>query len=108
MIEIVETELGGEERASYGEAVVKRAASRLNARFNGGISYPTFKRMKQLYVAYWSGSAVAGNGSTPLSLSSPNPIGSALLSQSEASQRHLVPERVKLDALTGTHAHQVR
>ncbi len=36
--EIVETEQGGEERASYGDAVVKRVAGRLNARFRGGFS----------------------------------------------------------------------
>ncbi len=91
--EIVETEQDGEERASYGDALVKRVASRLNARFGRGFSYPTVKRMKQFYVTYPSGSAVTavGKGSAPLSLSSQNPIGSALLSQSEASQRPLFP-----------------
>lgn len=91
--EIVETEQGGEERASYGDAVVKRVAERLNARFDGGFSYPTVKRMKQFYVTYPSGSAVtsAGKGSAPLSLSSQDPIGSAVLSPSEAAQRPLFP-----------------
>ena len=90
--EIVETEQGGDERASYGDAVVKRVANRLNTRFSGGFSYPTVKRMKQFYVTYPNGSAVtaAGKGSAPLSLSS-DLIGSAVLSQSEAAQRPLFP-----------------
>lgn len=83
--EIVETEQDGEERASYGDAVVKRVAKRLTGRFGRGFSYPTVKRMKQFYLTYPSGSALAqgGKGSALLSLSDEPSIGSAALSQSE-------------------------
>lgn len=86
--EIVETEQGGEERASYGDAVVKRVAKRLTGRFGRGFSYPTVKRMKQFYTTYPSGSTVVqdGKGSALLSLSGEPSIGSAALSLSDTAK----------------------
>lgn len=91
--EIVETEQRGEVRASYGDAVVKGVAERLNARFGRGFSYPTVKRMKQFYTIFPKGSTVreGGKGSAVLSLSETDPIGSAALSQSESTQRTIFP-----------------
>lgn len=46
--EIAEDELGGKDRADYGEQVVKRLAARLRERFGSGFSYPNVKRMRQI------------------------------------------------------------
>ncbi len=56
--EIVEVEQEGSERAGYGEQVVKRLAVRLSKRFGKGFSYPSVKRMKQLYVTFPGGSDI--------------------------------------------------
>lgn len=42
-------EQGGEARAEYGEAVVKRLSGWLTERYGRGYSYPSVKRMKQFY-----------------------------------------------------------
>jgi hypothetical protein len=70
--EIVEVEQHGAERAGYGEGVMNRVATRLSARFGKGFSLASLKRMKQFYLAFPRGSALAGaadaKGSTALSL----------------------------------------
>ena len=72
--EIVEVEQRGAERASYGEGLMKSVAARLSGKFGKGFSLASLKRMKQFYLAFPQGSALAdaGNGksSTALSLSS--------------------------------------
>jgi len=69
--EIVEVEQQGAERAGYGEGLMKRVAARLTAKFGKGFSLPSLKRMKQFYLAFPRGSALAdgaeGKGSTLLS-----------------------------------------
>lgn len=71
--EIIEVEQEGAERATYGEGVVRRVATRLSGRFGRGFSLANLKRMKQFYVAFPRGSALpngdAEKGSTALSLS---------------------------------------
>ena len=90
--EIVEVEQAGEERAAYGEEVVKRLAERLSKRFGRGFSYASVKRMKQFYLTFPNGSAIPEDvggykkGSTALSLlpsgAGTGEKGSAMLSQS--------------------------
>lgn len=71
--ELVEVEQQGAERAGYGEGLMKGVAARLSAKFGKGFSLASLKRMKQFYLAFPHGSALAdggeGKGSTPLSLS---------------------------------------
>ncbi len=71
--EIIEVEQHGAERAGYGEGLMVGAAARLTAKFGKGFSLASLKRMKQFYLAFPRGSALAdgreGKGSTPLSLS---------------------------------------
>jgi predicted nuclease of restriction endonuclease-like (RecB) superfamily len=71
--EIVEVEQQGAERAGYGEGLMTGVAARLSAKFGKGFSLASLKRMKQFYLAFPRGSALAdggeGKGSTPLSLS---------------------------------------
>lgn len=71
--EIVEVEQQGAERAGYGEGLMKRVAARLSVKFGKGFSLASLKRMKQFYLAFPRGSALAeanqAKGSTPLSLS---------------------------------------
>ena len=75
--EIVEVEQAGKKRAEYGEALMKRVAERLAGRFGAGFSLASLKRMKQFYLAFPRGSALAPEpdrtgakkGSTVLSLS---------------------------------------
>jgi len=59
--EIIEVEQEGEERAEYGEEVVKHLAARLSRRFGRGFSYPSVKRMKQFYLAFPEGSSIPEN-----------------------------------------------
>jgi len=49
---IVEHEQGGRERAEYGEALLKRLAADLTARFGRGFSYPNLNKFRQFYLAY--------------------------------------------------------
>ena len=69
--EIVEVEQAGEQRASYGEEVIKRLAARLKGSFGKGFGVANLKRMRQFYRVFPRGSlkgAVAREiGSTPLS-----------------------------------------
>ncbi len=71
--EIVEVEQHDAERAGYGEGLMKRVAARLSTKFGKGFSLASLKRMKQLYLAFPRGSALAGEeggkGSTALGLS---------------------------------------
>jgi DUF1016 N-terminal domain len=70
--EIVEVEQQGAERAGYGEGLMKGVAARLSAKFGKGFSLASLKRMKQFYLAFPHGSALAdggGKGSTALSFS---------------------------------------
>lgn len=81
--EIILVEQGGEQRAGYGDEVLKQLAARLRRRFGKGWSLATLKRMRQFYQVFPSGSAI---GSTALSLSGPAAeIGSTALSRSAAA-----------------------
>src|SRR6266540_6574748 len=87
--EIIEVEQGGKERAGYGEGLMKQVAARLSAKFGRGFSLASLKRMKQFYLAFPRGSALADKlspkGSTASSLSAaqePSPKGSTALSLS--------------------------
>lgn len=70
--EIVEVEQRGKERAGYGEGLMRRVAERLSAKFGKGFSLASLKRMRQFYLAFSRGSALAGEaagkGSTASSL----------------------------------------
>ena len=57
--EIVEVEQQGEARAGYGDELVRSLAARLRAQFGRGFSYSSVKRMKQFYLTFPSGSALA-------------------------------------------------
>jgi len=86
--EIVEVEQRGQARAGYGDELVRALARRLSKQFGRGFSYPSVKRMKQLYLTFPGGSALAApadeKGSTPLSLFEPVQKGSTPLSLSGA------------------------
>jgi hypothetical protein len=58
--EIVEVEQRGEERAGYGEGVLRDLAVRLGQRFGRGFSEPNLRNMRQFYLTYRDGSAVPG------------------------------------------------
>ncbi len=66
--EIVEVEQHGEARAADGEGLMKALAARPSARFGKGFSLAGLKRMRQFYLAFPHGSALAaleaGKGST--------------------------------------------
>jgi hypothetical protein len=49
---IVEFEQGGEERAGYGEEMLKQLASDLTARFGRGFTWSNLYRMRRFYLAY--------------------------------------------------------
>lgn len=49
---IVEFEQGGRERASYGEALIKRLAHDLSARFGRGFSKRNIEQMRHFYLAW--------------------------------------------------------
>jgi len=49
---IVENEQKGEKRAEYGEAVMKRIAAELTARFGRGFSLSNVKQMRKFHLAY--------------------------------------------------------
>jgi len=89
---IVEFEQQGDERAEYGQQLLKQLAERLSAEFGNGFSHTNLKLMRQFYVLYvarigqtasdFSGEQtsrpisqtlsdllVAGNGKRPFSLS---------------------------------------
>jgi predicted nuclease of restriction endonuclease-like (RecB) superfamily len=74
--EIVEVEQAGEQRAEYGDEVIKRLSKRLVRSFGKGFSISGLKRMRQFFRVFPSGSAI---GSTVLSQS--GAIGSTVLSQ---------------------------
>lgn len=57
--EIVEVDQKGAERAAYGEGLMKRLAGHLSTRFAKGFSLAGLKRMKQFYLAFPRGSALA-------------------------------------------------
>jgi predicted nuclease of restriction endonuclease-like (RecB) superfamily len=75
--EIVGVEQQGAERAAYGEGLMKAVAARLSAEFGKGFSLTSLKRMRQFYLAFPRGSALAdgspAKGSTALSLSGGRP-----------------------------------
>ena len=90
--EIVEVEQQGEERAGYGEGLMRRVAGRLSTRFGKGFSLANLKRMKQFYLAFPGGSGIEGDaggkGSTASSLlgvTEPGRKGSTALSLSGSS-----------------------
>ena len=57
--EIVEVEQRGQARAGYGDELVRALARRLSDQFGRGFSYPSVKRMKQFYLTFPRGSALA-------------------------------------------------
>ena len=50
--EIVEDEQHGENRAGYGEYLIKKLAQELTDRYGKGFDYSNLKNMRQLYNAY--------------------------------------------------------
>ncbi len=54
--EIVEVEQQGQDRATYGDELVKRLAARLTRQFGRGFTQTSLKRMRQFYRAFPSGS----------------------------------------------------
>jgi hypothetical protein len=58
---IVEFEQGGEERAEYGEALVRRLAGALSARFGRGFSLTNLKQVRKFYLLF----RLAEKGQTP-------------------------------------------
>jgi predicted nuclease of restriction endonuclease-like (RecB) superfamily len=75
--EIVEVEQSGEQRAGYGDEVIKNLSKQLVRSFGKGFSVSGLKRMRQFFRVFPGGSAI---GSTLLSQSTA--IGSTVSSQS--------------------------
>lgn len=94
--EIVEVEQAGKQRAGYGEEVIKRLSARLMDQFGKGFSVASLKRMRQFYLTFPVGSALARApfeiGSAPLIQSAE--IGSASLSQFLAEARPSFPQEL--------------
>lgn len=89
--EIVEIEQAGEQRATYGDEVIKRLAGRLARPFGTGFGITNLKRMRQFYRVFPTGSLVGAE---------PRKIGSTLLSQLAA--RGTTPARPSpVDASAG-------
>jgi predicted nuclease of restriction endonuclease-like (RecB) superfamily len=63
--EIVEVEQAGEERASYGDEVIQRLSTRLAATHGKGFSVRNLRNMRQFYLAFLGGSALATIQQTP-------------------------------------------
>lgn len=57
--EIVEVEQAGEQRAGYGEVVIERLSARLKRSFGKGFSVRNLWNMRQFYLAFPGGSALA-------------------------------------------------
>ncbi len=49
---IVDAEQGGQERAEYGEQIIKRLAKDLTTRFGRGFSRQTLRQMRAFYLAW--------------------------------------------------------
>jgi hypothetical protein len=64
--EIVEVEQGGAARASYGDELVQRLASRMTARYGRGFTASSIKRMRQFYQAFPNGSRMPEVDSTSM------------------------------------------
>ena len=64
---IVQEELRGEDRAAYGEEVVRELARRLTGEFGRGFSLSNLKSMRQFYLQYQDriGQTVSGQFETP-------------------------------------------
>lgn len=81
--EIVEAEQSGQQRAEYGENLLKNLAQQLKQEFGSGYSYSNLKYIRQFYLAFPDlltqeeiGHAVRGQSPSTaelVSLSSPNP-----------------------------------
>jgi predicted nuclease of restriction endonuclease-like (RecB) superfamily len=56
--EIVEVEQAGEQRAGYGDEVIKQLSTRLRADFGKGFSIQNLRYMRQFYLVFPSGSAL--------------------------------------------------
>jgi predicted nuclease of restriction endonuclease-like (RecB) superfamily len=59
--EIVLVEQRGDERAEYGESVVRRLSIRLSESYGRGYSLASIWRMRQFYLAYPAGSALSSD-----------------------------------------------
>jgi len=57
--EIVEEEQGGQRRAEYGAQLIKHLSKRLAAKYGKGFGASGLKRMRQFYLAFPQGSALA-------------------------------------------------
>jgi predicted nuclease of restriction endonuclease-like (RecB) superfamily len=68
---IVEFEQGGQERAAYGEGLIRRLADDLTQRFGRGFSATNLKQFKKFYLVYRP--VTKGQTPTDLSLSSDPP-----------------------------------
>ena len=78
--ELVEAIQQGEQRASYGQALIARLAERLTARYGEGFSVPNLKNFRQFYVTY------ADRIRYPAGSELLAPIGYPLGSQSSSSE----------------------
>ena len=56
---IVEEEQNGEERAEYGEELVKNLSLKLTKEFGKGFSKTNLKQMKSFYIAYRKGQTLS-------------------------------------------------
>ncbi|NLY92992.1 MAG: DUF1016 domain-containing protein [Myxococcales bacterium] len=56
--EIVEVEQHGQDRARYGDELVKQLSARLTRQFGKGFNITSLKRMRQFYRAFPNGSAI--------------------------------------------------
>ena len=62
--EIILVEQRGEERAEYGESIVRKLSARLSEAYGRGYSLASIWRMRQFYLAYPSGSATTSDPTT--------------------------------------------
>jgi predicted nuclease of restriction endonuclease-like (RecB) superfamily len=83
--EIVEVEQAGEQRAGYGDELIRRLAARLTSIYGQGFSAPNLRRMRQFYLVFPKGSALPEIRSALPSESGEGEIRSALPSNSAAA-----------------------
>lgn len=64
--ELVETEQGGESRASYGEGLLKRLSERLVRQFGNGFGLSNLKQIRKFYLVFPNGSTIGQTASNLL------------------------------------------
>jgi predicted nuclease of restriction endonuclease-like (RecB) superfamily len=94
--EIVEVDQAGAERASYGDEVIQSLSTRLAATHGKGFSVRNLRNMRQVYLAFPAGSALATIRQTPSARSS------RLIQQTPSARSRATPTLSKSPAVSAS------